>query len=119
MNSDEKNYLINTFMGLVFYDDEDSWYDPVEGVFVLPPRYHDDWNDLMGCVEKIEKMDTLDKRVYIEIKGGEVFIGAAVADEEYLFLYQENGYDDNGSKIGAVYEAVVAFIIWYNQNKQS
>ena len=105
-------------MGLVFYDHEDSWYDPIEGVHLGHPEYDQDWNALMECVEKIEKMDTPDERVFVEIKGGEVFIAVESPRKSgFLFLYQENGYDENDSKLGAVYKAVTAFIQWYNQNK--
>jgi hypothetical protein len=121
MKTEEKNILICNFMeypgdgnGLYFTPYDES------GELVTADNipYHLSWDYIMPVVEKIEKMDTPDERVFVEIKGGEVFIAVESPRKSgFLFLYQENGYDENDSKLGAVYKAVTAFIQWYNQNK--
>lgn len=68
-------------------------------------EYHSSWDWLMPVVEKIEDMS-----YDVNITGTHVII-----------VNSENGYeydDMANSKIKAVWEAVVIFIQWYNNQKQ-
>lgn len=69
-------------------------------------NYHNSWGSLMSVVEKIESLD-----VTVEIEGHNCMI-SDIKDGGY---YEYVAHD---SKINAVYVSVVAFIKWYNENKQ-
>ena len=72
--------------------------------------YHSDWNWLMEVVEKIESLG-----YWVEILGGMhnvCSIGLTNNIESFIYL-------DSESKIEAVYNAVVEFIKWYNEQKSA
>jgi len=67
-----------------------------------------DWSDLMEVVEKIESLN--------------FYKGSVIIQELKCTIYYENKIicvkSDDTSKIEAVYNACIAFINWYNEQKQ-
>ena len=77
-------------------------------------KYHNDWNQLMEVVEKIESI------VWEELNetSFNVTIGATI----YCVIQDNNGgmleiIGEGRTKIESVYNAVIQFIKWYNKNK--
>lgn len=102
MKTEESNSLIAEFMGIVFYDDENQWYDSNEGIFLGSTlEYKTSWDWLMPVVGKIE-----------ELKGNAIDIEVGCSCTIfYLDKIIAQGY---GSTRHATYKAVVQFIQWYN-----
>lgn len=67
-------------------------------------HYHDDWNELMEVVEKIELLGA-----YVEIKDNHCEINMPLEDGTG---FNQSFIQD--AKIQSVYEAIKAFINWYN-----
>ena len=77
------------------------------GYFVEDLKYHEDWNWLMEVVENIE---SLGYRIEIVKHICRIYL----SNKETIII------SENTPKIEAVYNAVVEFIKWYNnQNKVS
>jgi hypothetical protein len=97
MNTQENNKLIAEFMGVVFHDDENQYYN-ADGLHIGNTlHYHTSWDWLMLILGKIEDLNyelPEDSNLIGDITHGLVSI-----DIEMTF------------------EAVVEFIKWYNQNK--
>lgn len=72
-------------------------------------RYSRDWNWLMPVVEKIEN----DSMYKIRIEGSVVSIN----NTDILHSFGGDFFKTSNSKIEAVYNAVIEFIKWYNENK--
>jgi hypothetical protein len=123
METLEKNRLIAEFMGVKpVYQGQNMWYYTDSPWFTVRNRSHEevfnsivkyvkystDWNWLMRVVDKIEELGY----------GVDIF-GEAVSISKY---YGDMVVDNNAkfylNKIDAVYNAVVDFIVWYNQNKE-
>ena len=51
----KNNELIAEFMGIVFHDDENQYYDS-EGFYIGRnlPEYHKDWNELHNVIDTIK-----------------------------------------------------------------
>ena len=110
MKTIENNKLIAEFMGLNLH----------QGVWIKSTlaterkickedalKYHEDWNWLMEVVEKIE---SLGYRIEIVKHICRIYL----SNKETIII------SENTPKIEAVYNAVVEFIKWYNnQNKDS
>lgn len=124
MNSKEEiiagNKLIAEFMGLE--KDGNFWYKPTgntEGLMYTNKysklKYHSSWDWLMPVVEKIEKVE-LPENVVIEVGiwANQCEIGTVHQTKETFMIAGSTGKD----KISFVFEAVVEFINWYNQNKK-
>ena len=119
MKTEEGNRLIAEFMGLVFYDDQNQYYDSVNGVFMgLFFKYHTSWDWLMPVVEKLHNMAIL-----YEIKNK-----LSTYNERWyrcsLTLYKEslpNGkyrvVRDGDTQLNAIWRAVIKFIQWYNKEE--
>ena len=122
-NEQEFNRLCAEFIGLECHEPSGYWTLPTfmdgDGWTMTDMKFHSDWNWIMEVVEKIEKLDRVDKRVYFKISGGEVFLTVLEDFQEatYQFLYQENGYISD-SKKEAVIQAIWQFLNWYNEQKQ-
>ena len=104
---EEDNRLIAEFMGDI--DSLDAKVSFKRSVPVRLFKYHSDWNWLMEVVEKIESLD-YDFRI---LGGCWIIIDDVDPDrdnEEILEVSSE-------TKIKSVYDACVAFINWYNENK--
>jgi hypothetical protein len=100
----EKNKLIAEFMGFTIIGhnacvkDNYLFYD-------AELKFHSDYNWLMQVVEKIENTQPIS--IIISCGNCEVY---NCETAETLFFFE-------GVKIEAVYNACVAFIEWYNENK--
>lgn len=121
MTTTEKNKLIAEFIGAVFHDHVNEWYD-WNGLYMGESlRFHTSWDWIMPVVEKIEGLETPitnnllleDKfetyEVHIENKHVKIYAHGEVTKE--IADLKSN------TKIEAVYNACIEFILWYNQNK--
>ena len=111
MKTIENNKLIAEFLGYIdngcsedgFLIHQITNYD----VEISSLKYHEDWNWLMEVVEKIE---SLGYRIEIVKHICRIYL----SNKETIII------SENTPKIEAVYNAVVEFIKWYNnQNKVS
>jgi len=119
MNTTENNKLIAEFMG---YKVETDLYGgiPVNGMKTITVRtdslkFHSDWNWLMEVVEKIEATeDPTQKGVFASVE-----INKKYTRINCYYCRNRNYYNvtKNGSKIEATYNACIAFINWYNEQK--
>jgi len=124
----ENNKLIAEFMGLTIITDSISYFDTN---YKALKNYHSDWNWLMEVVEKIENIivkgkqwtvledeSDVDWNFEVNIESKQCVINRCTYDgdeEDFLKLYDCRNYETI-TKIEAVYNAVVAFIKWYNEN---
>lgn len=114
-NKSETNRLIAEFMGVFdkilstrniyswsdapfFYTTEDSKEKVMENIAKYS-KYHSDWNWLMEVVDKIYEMNLYYDR-YIDYNSSMI----------------SDGKINLGTRINRVYEQVVEFIKWYNEN---
>lgn len=118
MNTTENNKLIAEFMLLEKNDlsckhSELIGYKKDENdIFRLPSqlKYHSDWNWLMGVVERIEFLDNGKFDVNLLKNGTQIFEYQA-GGKVIIDNVGEISFDN---KIEHVYQAVVEFIKWYN-----
>jgi len=75
--------------------------------------YHKDWNDLMPVVEKIENIATEDSFYSVRIQDFGCSISAST--ENFIDLHLPLTLGD--TKIENVWEAIVYFIQWYNEQQ--
>lgn len=124
----EDNKLIAEFMGYTqlpdgsYYMSDHQEYDMLLGSYVnfYNPdnmKFNTSWNWLMPVVEKIETLETeFDGKFRVEI----THHTCVITGNKSLFSEQwEKVYDvsiSHDSKIKAVYDAVIQFITWWNQN---
>lgn len=113
---DETNLLIAEFMGMetsVRHPRTQEW---TKARF----DFHNSWNELMSVVEKIESLfDGMGQSVIIENRTARMVYNTqydiafpnALPDKDFYTGFAS-------SKIKAAYILVVAFIQWYNENKQ-
>jgi hypothetical protein len=112
-NIEENNRLIAEFVGMQktdigWYDYEEILNNSFSNTFD-ELRFHDDWNWLMKCVEKIEEIE--DYRFDFEIRQSLVEV---YDKDEHTEVLQEQGDE----KMEVTYWCVVEFIKWYkNKNK--
>ena len=89
-------------------ENEKHFYTP------LQMKFHKDWNWLISVVEKIESLEFIDRE-------GRFNISSVCFDENYTTFIIDGTKGiiqvEGETKIEAVYNAVVEFIKWYNQNK--
>ena len=126
MKTLENNKLIAEFLSVKMHPCktiENLKFLPMEerglynGYFIEDLKYHEDWNWLMVVVEKIESLEIFDRM-------GRFNINTKNFDENYTSFITDKDEDfiqcDGDTKIEAVYNAVVEFIKWYNnQNRVS
>lgn len=120
----EGNILIAEFLGSKYIDDAPEDYP--NGYYYQPEDLEEDcptgdpeewvfnssWDWLMPVVEKIERIEN--PIIHVEIATSHVRCKCS----KWLLEYLEDGYDEEDSKIGAVYKMILAFIKEYNeQNK--
>jgi hypothetical protein len=112
---ENNNILIAEFMGINHLDDdkyinnlkemkaEGLYFE--QGYMTSELKFDTDWNWLMPVIRKIEELgnDVLITTNYIQISFDE--------GEQFIVI------DDLNIKIDSVYNAVVEFIKWYNENK--
>lgn len=92
MNTTEKNQIIANFL-----HGKNA---------VHPNQYHENWNELMQVVEKIENID-----FELSIRGNSVTIVNRSGNNPY---FQPHSIEK--TKIESVYNACIKFIYWYNKN---
>ena len=129
----ENNKLIAEFMGGEFANHNcqptaywEFWKDEPPSnapyIFNRHLKYHTSWGWLMPVVEKIESLP--DGKWYIHIQGNTVSIEDG--NETPLWDYHINHEDPimalfpqkpDNKPIESVYQAIVEFIKWYNENK--
>lgn len=78
-------------------------------------KYHTSWDWLMPCVEKIETIDQEkeDDGYSVLIQG----VLCQISDMNMMGTLISEGFKDK--KIDAVWQAVIQFITWYNQNNSN
>lgn len=74
-------------------------------------KYHNDWNQLMKVVEKIESNEFI--KVLFYQNGCKIIKLRECPSDENYFEISINSF----TKIEAVYEAVIEFIKWHNLKK--
>ena len=119
MTTTENNKIIAEFLSVKIHPCETIEkfkFLPIEerglynGYFIDALKYHEDWNWLMEVVEKIESLNYV-----VEIKITWCRIKQIENGNVIVLRWEEEK-----TKIEAVYNAVVEFIKWYNnQNKFS
>lgn len=98
----KENELIAEFMGVVFHDDENQYYDD-NGLYIGEElQYHKSWDWLMLVVDEIEDMGC-----EVVMTNGECTISA---DGYHAKTFGK-------SRRSATYDAVVEFIEWYNKKQ--
>ena len=121
------NKLIAEFMGgkynsqLRFNISQDEIWLPIHGICNYARdkgkklKYFSSWDWLMPVVEKIESLPDINQAGI-----------CVLIEHSYCRIYLDNWgkytdvaqYVTKKDKLGAVYQAVVKFIKWYNENKQ-
>jgi hypothetical protein len=127
----DSNVLIAEFVGGKFYQ-ELSYLDRKEEVWVPHfgicridtidvgkgkiLEYHKSYDWLMPVVEKIESLNYKTSIISTLLLSGEMLYIMAITDnDDDITYWNERG----NTKIEAVYNCVIAFIKWYNQNKEN
>jgi hypothetical protein len=133
----KSNELIAVFMGAEIIESHNTILPVAK--FIYPPanqkkysrfelnflKYHSSWDWLMPVVEKIESLplmkipdEKLPQGFEVEIKVDNCYIhygnGAEGIVHDFLNLHNEWKGE---SKITIVYNSVIRFIEWYNENK--
>jgi hypothetical protein len=107
MNTTESNKLLAEFLGMELTTDGISqlYYTEDRSLRQIP-KFQTDWNWLMQVVQKIESLgnDILITTNYIQIGFDE--------GEQFIVVEEVN------VKIEAVYQAVLEFVKWYNEQKK-
>lgn len=78
-----------------------------EGAIVVF-HYHDDWNQLMRVVEKIERVEKINAQIQIDKN----IVMVSIRDGDILF-HGNIIFDKN--KLETTWLAVIEFIKWYNE----
>lgn len=125
----EKNRMILEFMGVKpgFNSFTNKWgwgdspwfacsYDTEEEVMdavAKYAKYDSDWNWLMRAVLQIESLSyTKGRHFYLEMT--QAYVGFKV---DRMNAQPFSMWGANNRKFGAIYDAVVEFIEWYNEKK--
>ena len=116
-NTSEKNKLIAEFLGYTKY----TWRGHTMYVFEddnhraeVDLHYHSDWNWLMRVIEKIESLPTMkdNGNFFFEIHQDSVTVFNSTRMDIIIEVMGQ------GSRINNVYQAVIEFIQWYNQQNK-
>ena len=108
-----REYELNSKHKCLIISDDDGFIDYVEGINFL--SYNDNWNRIMPVVEKIKKLEfefnTFSDYTKTEKYRNEVRISELSVDKYCRILIR------NTDMLDAIFNAVVEFIKWYNENK--
>ena len=109
----ENNKLIAEFLEFNLTTDgiQTLYYDKQNSLKVLP-KFHNDWNWLIGVVERIEGFEDENRCAKYNVNIQQCFV--EIIDNHSSETIIEV---DCNSKIQAVYNACVEFIKWYNKQK--
>ena len=123
----EYNQLIANFRGAKYDKDTnfpihpDNLWLPIHGVVNYKTirngkiiRYHNSFEWIMDIVEQIEKLDLIDEFniCYDSVAKGHIVSITPAFKDAFNTIHTEV-YE---KKIDAIYDAVIQFIKWYNQN---
>ena len=110
-----REYELNSKHKCLIISDDDGFIDYVEGINFL--SYNDNWNRIMPVVEKIKKLEfefnTFSDYTKTEKYRNEVRISELSVDKYCRILIR------NTDMLDAIFNAVVEFIKWYNENKNN
>mgnify|MGYP003512033432 FL=1 len=110
-----REYELNSKHKCLVISDDDGFIDYVEGINFL--SYNDNWNRIMPVVEKIKKLEfefnTFSDYTKTEKYRNEVRISELSVDKYCRILIR------NTDMLDAIFNAVVEFIKWYNENKNN
>jgi hypothetical protein len=122
----EGNKLIASFMGFIRAGEPNAGYARLKDWCIQPfgwfddegLKYHTSWDWLMPVVEKIERMDNgAGVRFTTSIEGR--YLNVKDTPFAHCVTIYQNQFprikEADEAKITAVWQAVVAFITWYNQ----
>ena len=108
-----REYELNSKHKCLIISDDDGFIDYVEGINFL--SYNDNWNRIMHVVEKIKKLEfefnTFSDYTKTEKYRNEVRISELSVNKYCRILIR------NTDMLDAIFNAVVEFIKWYNENK--
>ena len=121
MKTIENNKLIAEFLGETKQPFEFSQFGYINSLgewkdtfFDNQLKFHSDWNWLMEVVEKIENLQDENNHVMYNVQIEQSFTEIIDNHTSEIVIYDI----DADSKIEAVYNTVIEFIKWYNeQNK--
>ena len=102
MKTEETNKLIAEFMGLQLEQDQERLFISGLGTKLINETFNKDWNWLMGVVEKIYQTDLYYDK-YIDFNSSMI----------------DSGKIKLSTNIQNVYNQVVEFIKWYNEQQIS
>lgn len=113
----ENNKLIAEFMGLIESSIPNYFWTQksIEGFGtgeMVKLLYHSDWNWLMQVIDKIETLSYRRGRhfyLYLDYAKAQIRV-----DRMNVNLFSAWGTSSGIRRMGAVYDAVVGFIKWYN-----
>ena len=111
----EGNRLIAEFMGYKQRENGGLFWgnDGLGGLYPKDLKYHSSWDWLMPVVEKIQHLeDELPVKIDFQIH----LLGAVELYIDYKRVFAMTAFEP-GTLINAVYEAILEFIKWYNENK--
>jgi len=126
----EGNKLIAEFMGIRFnngnaYDSNGntymrfrSWNNDMarNEFFRLNKLYHNSWDWLMPVVEKIGGVDNYSVNIHWGTGCTDSFAGCTIHSSTKQITHDELNSDEQ-SLIKAVWNSIIDFIQWYNENK--
>jgi hypothetical protein len=121
LSVEEGNKLIAEFMGIsVFERYGDVRTYPSGSTVSKRVQYHKSWDWLMPIVEKIEKEHQAEFIIasQVEEKDGEVTWYQDAAINLWTDEGQRYFETSSSSKIQSVWDIIIQFIQWHNQNKK-
>ena len=114
----DSNVLIAEFMGVVFHDDENQYYN-TDGLHIgnsLP--YHTSWDWLMPVVEKIESFEDDHRCCKYNVNIQQSWV-EVIDNENSDEIVAVESSGTLLTKKEVVHLAVVEFIKWYNKNQEA
>jgi hypothetical protein len=113
----EGNRIIAEFDGWKYIEDGDSFHKPPNLLFSHELKYHSSWAWLMPVVEKIENLNNKNSLLfYVSISGDECEIRRNDFPPHDTLITIKSVHKD---KLKSTWLAVVEFIKWYNNLKQT
>jgi hypothetical protein len=112
MNTTENNKLIANFLSkeTCFRDLGDGYLKPLKVYSDKDFAFHKDWNWIMKAVECINLLDDYEYSVTI------LTMDCYIKNSKMEWIVSIDCKYNPDELINSVYEAVVEFIKWYNQN---
>jgi hypothetical protein len=117
MNTLENNKLIADFMGMVISSVPNKYWteknhESIGHGKLVELKYDTDWNWLMDVVESINITD--DYRFSIQINTMDTYVHDAKTNK---YIFRSEAKWQPKELLNSVYEAVIEFIKWYNNQK--